>query len=251
MLLALDIGNTNIVAGVFDGEQLLAEKRIETHPVRTDYGTELEHELSAYGANFSGCIIASVVPGTTPALVDWLEREHALKPLLVDHTTCTGIRLATEQPQAVGADRIVNVVALSRLYGVPGMAVDFGTATTFDLVDREAVFHGGIIAPGIGICRDALANRTAKLPLIDLTWPRSVLGNDTVSSMQSGLVLGQVCMVDGLIERIVAEIGEIPHIVATGGLGALIASKSTHIKIYDPQLTIKGLRLIAELNGLN
>jgi type III pantothenate kinase len=152
------------------------------------------------------------------------------------------------EPSAVGADRIVNAVAAKTLFGSPALVIDFGTATSFDYVDAQGSYQGGIIAPGPNVALESLVRNTAKLPRIELAWPRTVIGNGTVPAMQSGAVLGYFCLVEGLIQKVIEEVGPIPHIVATGGLGRLFSERSQVIKTYDPHLTMKGMRIIAEMN---
>lgn len=253
MLLVFDIGNTNIVVGVFSDDRLLFEVRLNTHPGRTldEYDgtltTVLERKLGARPV-FSQAIISSVVPPITPDIIAYITSQYGLEPLVVGPGLKTGLQLKVHEPQSVGADRVVNAVAAKVLFGAPALVIDFGTATTFDLVSAEGAYEGGVIIPGIKVALDSLVSRTAKLPRIELAWPSSVIGKTTVSAMQAGTVVGYGCLIEGLIERFIAEAGPIPHILATGGLGGLFAEHIPKIKRYEPSLTLQGLRLLAELN---
>jgi type III pantothenate kinase len=255
MLLTFDIGNTNIVVGCFQGDKLLFELRLRTESGRTidEYqavlATLLQQKLGAtYG--FKACIISSVVPPVTGDIVRLVREMLKLEPLMVGPGIKTGLQIKISEPSAVGSDRIVNSVAARELFGCPAVVVDFGTATSFDVISAEGNYEGGIIAPGINIALEALVKRTAKLPRIDLTWPKSVVGKSTVGAMQSGVLVGYVCMVDGLVDAVEKEIGEFKHVLATGGLGRVVSEHSQRIKTYDPHLTLKGLRVLAGLNGI-
>lgn len=254
MLLAFDIGNTNIVAGCFSGPELLCEFRLKTDTGRTidEYAALLfpliERKLGC-DLKFSQCLISSVVPPLTQDICALVSRDLAISPLVVGPGIKTGVAIKTAEPAAVGADRIVNSVAVKELFGVPALVVDFGTATTFDFVSRSGSYEGGVIVPGVQISLDGLVRNTAKLPKVELSWPETVIGKSTVAAMQSGSVIGYTCMVDGLIDRITAEVGEVAHIIATGGLGSLFAKHSKRIRGYEPHLTLHGLRIIAELNA--
>jgi type III pantothenate kinase len=253
MLLAIDIGNTNIVVGCFDGERIVAELRFKTDPGRTvdEYAVlffDMLDRRLAKGYRFSSCIISSVVPPVTPDIVRMVEDHLTITPLVVGPGIKTGLPIKLSDPGAVGSDRVVNAVAAKELFGAPALVVDFGTATSFDYVSKEGNYEGGVIAPGVNTSIDALVRNTAKLPRIELLWPKTIVGKSTVSAMQSGSVVGYACLVDGLIDRIVEEVGAIEHIVATGGLGRLFAANSKRIKQFDGQLTLKGMRIIAEMN---
>ena len=255
MLLAFDIGNTNIVVGGFRGAELLFEFRIKTDPGATidQYQAvlfSLFHAKLGSDFKFSSAIICSVVPPVTPELVELCEERLGVKPLVVGPGTKTGLPIKTSDPSAVGADRVVNAVAVKALFGTPALVVDFGTATSFDLVSSEGNYLGGAIAPGPMTALEGLVRNTAKLPKIEMAWPKSLIGNSTTTAMQAGSVAGYLFLVDGLIDGIIAEAGPIEHVVATGGLGRLFSSHSKKIRHYDPHLTLKGTRLIAELNGL-
>lgn len=253
MLLVVDIGNTNIVIGAFRGEELLFEFRLKTDPGRTidEYSALLfgliDRKLGP-GAQFSECVISSVVPPLTNDIVRLVEESFHLSPLVVGPGIKTGLSIKIANPSTVGADRVVNAVAAKVLFGTPALVIDFGTGTTFDYISKEGNYEGGVICPGAFIALDALVRNTAKLPRIEFAWPKSFVGRDTVSAMQAGSVGGYVCMVDGLVDRMVAELGPIEHVVATGGLGRVFSAHSSRIKKYDPHLTLKGMRILAELN---
>jgi type III pantothenate kinase len=254
MLLAFDIGNTNIVVGCFQGEELLTVFRLKTDPERTvdEYaGTLLALFERKFGAGYSfkRCIISSVVPPLTPDIIALVEGMFGISPIVVGPGIKTGLRIMLTDPAAVGADRVVNAVAARELYGTPALVIDFGTATSFDFIDKDGSYKGGIIAPGVRVSLDSLVSHTAKLPRIELSWPERVVGRSTVEAMQSGSVVGYVCMVDGLVERIRGEEGEVPNIITTGGLGDLFHKHCTSgISAHEPNLTLYGLRAIADLN---
>lgn len=255
MLLTFDIGNTNIVVGGFKDSALLFEFRLKTDPQRTvdEYAALLDMLLRqkiGEKLSFSGAVICSVVPPVTPEIARLIEERYAIKPLVIGPGTKTGISIKLAEPAAVGADRVVNAVAAKELFGTPALVVDFGTATSFDLVSVAGNYEGGIIAPGVLTALDALVRNTAKLPRIELAWPKSFIGKNTVQAMQVGAVSGYLAMVDGLIDGIVSEVGPIPHIVATGGLGKLFTEHSRRIKHYDPHLTLRGMVRIAALNDI-
>lgn len=255
MLLVFDIGNTNIVAGAFRGEELLCEFRLQSDTGRTidEYGALISSLFQQHlGEKFSvtGVVITSVVPPLTGDISKVVKQLYGVEPLIVGPGIKTGIALRVTEPASVGADRVVNSVAVRELYGVPALVVDFGTATTFDYVNKSGEYEGGIIAPGVLVSLESLVKKTAKLPRIDLVWPESVVGKNTVSAMQSGILRGYVCMVDGLISQIKQEAGDIHHIIATGGLGEIIIAHSQFVKKYEPALTLQGMRLIASLNGV-
>jgi type III pantothenate kinase len=249
MLLAIDIGNTNIVLGVFKGEQLKGEWRIATSLSRTtdEYGILLldlffTQKLSA--KDITGIVISSVVPPLTPIFEEMSQKYFGRSPLLVTHESRTGLRIRYEQPKDVGADRIVNAAAAFTLYGGPLIVVDFGTATTFCAVSKGGDYLGGAIAPGLMISAEALFARAAKLPKAELLRPKNVICHDTVSSMQAGIIIGYVGLVDELVARMKLEIDGKPFVVATGGLAGLIAPESKTIQKVHPSLTLEGLRII-------
>jgi type III pantothenate kinase len=254
VLLAIDIGNSNIVFGVYRGKELIAHWRVATEPLRTtdEFAMLLSSLFAHQGLGLQevqGAIIASVVPPLTPVFQELCQRYLARVPLVVGTGIKTGVRIRTDNPREVGADRVVNALAAHRLYGGPVIVIDFGTATTFDAVSKEGDYLGGAIAPGIDIAAEALYRRTAKLPRIELVPPPRAIGTNTVHAMQSGLVLGYVGLVEGLVGRLRLELGEGTRVVATGGLATAIAKETRLIEAVNPQLTLEGLRMIWELNN--
>ncbi|MES1205967.1 MAG: type III pantothenate kinase [Pseudomonadota bacterium] len=261
MLLAIDIGNTNIVLGLYDTATkeagpragLRTHFRLETRASRTgdEYAALLSQLFSLSGLTLpdaTAVIVSSVVP---PALspIESLCRDHLGRdPLVVGPGIKTGISILYENPREVGADRIVNAVAAHARWPQGAIVVDFGTATTFDVVTPRAEYAGGIIAPGLIVSADALYSRTAKLPRVEITRPRTAIGKNTVASIQAGLVFGYAGLVDALVTRIRQEIDFTPRVVATGGLAPLVAAESSTIEECDDMLTLDGLRLLYERN---
>ncbi len=253
MLLTIDIGNTNITLGLYEGEQLGPRWRLATDHERMpdELGLQLVGLMSHAGksnSELSGVCLASVVPPLTGRVVDACRRYLEQEPLVVDAGVKTGVRIRYEDPRAVGADRIVDAAAVQRLYGGPACVVDFGTATTFDAISKEGDYLGGAIAPGIGIAAEALFLRTAKLPRVDLQRPPHAIGRNTVHSMQSGLLFGYVALVEGMVKRFRQELGAETKVIATGGLAELIARETDIIEIIAPWLTLDGLRIIWAMN---
>ena len=259
MLLAIDVGNTNIVLGVFEGPRLTQSWRLATLRERTAYelGILVTHLFANTGVpldRVSGIILSSVVPPLTRTMEEMAERYFGHTPLTVDPGTNTGMPVLYSPPSDVGADRVVNGVAAYEAYGratqSPVIVVDFGTATTFDAISGAGEYLGGVICPGIGISADALFQKAARLPRVDVRKPPAVIGDTTVTSMQSGLFFGYVSMVDGIVTRMRAELdrGKRSACIATGGMADIIASETTVIERVDPDLTLQGLRLIWERN---
>jgi len=251
MLLVVDVGNTNTSLGVYEGAELIRHWRLTTVRVRTvdEYGVYARNLFEFAGIDFkaiTGIAVASVVPPLNFVVRRMSEQYFNHSPLFVDHTTDTGMRILYEPPSDVGADRIVDAVAAIHRYGAPCIVVDFGTATTFDAINQQGEYMGGVITPGITISADALFARAARLPRVEIKRPQAVIGSSTVGSMQSGLYYGYVGLVDGILRRMTTELNGSPHIVATGGLAPLIAKGSELIETVDDTLTLEGLRLIYE-----
>jgi type III pantothenate kinase len=252
MLLALDVGNTNITIGVFDGKTLLRTLRITTKLPRTsdEYGVLLKNLMRDNEIDpekIHAAIISSVVPAVMYSLRNGLYKYLHVEPLVVEPGVKTGIRIVTDHPAQIGADRIVDAVGAYEKYGGPVLVIDFGTATTYDLVDEKGQFLSGITAPGIRTAGQALWQDAAKLPEIEIKKPKSILAKETISSMQAGLVYGQIGQTEYIVEKVREESGFADlKVVATGGLGAMIAAETDKIDIYDANLTLDGMRLIYE-----
>jgi type III pantothenate kinase len=250
-LLVVDLGNTNIVLGVYHGEELVNSWRLATARERTadEYGI-LARQLigDAMHASLEGAIVASVVPPLNSAISFMIRKYFGIDPLFVEPGVKTGIAIHVDNPQEVGADRIVNCAAAHDRYGGPTVIVDFGTATTFDVVTANAEFIGGVIAPGLNISAEALFARAARLPRVDIRRPDRVIGTNTVVNMQSGIYFGYLGLVDGILARVKLEVPELRRVVATGGLASLFAEESEHIDDVDPELTLKGLKIIYDRN---
>ncbi|MFN8432379.1 MAG: type III pantothenate kinase [Anaerolineales bacterium] len=253
MLLTIDIGNTNLTLGLYEGNTLGAHWRLSTDHNRMpdEYGLQFLGVLQNAGKtikDIQGVSVASVVPPLTGRVVQACHEYLKLEPLVVDAGVKTGIKIRYEDPKAVGADRVCDAVAVMKLYGGPACVVDFGTATTFNAVTRDGEYLGGAITAGINLAAEALYTRAAKLPRIDLQVPPSVIGRNTVHAMQSGLLFGYVSMVEGMVNRFRAELGSDMKVVATGGLSEVVAHETKVIDIIAPWLTLEGLRLIWEMN---
>ncbi len=253
MLLAIDVGNTNVTLGLYEGDKLNPHWRLATDHNRMpdEYGLQLLGLLQNAGKSIkdlTGISLASVVPPLTQRVVQACREYLKQEPLVVDTGIKTGIRIRYEDPKAVGADRVCDAVATLRLYGGPACIVDFGTATTFNALTKDGEYLGGAITAGINLAADALFTHAAKLQRIDLQRPPSVIGRNTVHAMQSGLLFGYVSMVEGMVARFRSELGSDMKVVATGGLAESIAQETKVIDVLAPWLTLDGLRIIWELN---
>ena len=257
MLLAIDVGNTNIVLGVFEGDALIESWRLATLRERTSdeigiwVGQLFEHRAIDAG-KITGIVMGSVVPPLTGTFMQMAQRYFGLTPLNVDSTVDTGMPILYKRPEEVGADRILNGVAAYRLFGrerrLPLIVVDFGTATTFDAISGHGEYLGGIICPGVQISADALFQRAARLPRVDLRKPCQLIGRSTVEAIESGLYYGYVGLVDSLVRRMRDELGKNALCIATGGLAGIIAPEVPLIEHVDPDLTLQGLRMVWERN---
>jgi type III pantothenate kinase len=253
VLLALDAGNSNITIGAFEGQRLLSQWRLRTVHEQTadEWGILLRNLFSPAGLEIGaidGIIIASVVPPIDSTLAFMTERYFGTAAMFVTPRTDIGLAIRYDNPNEVGADRLCNGVAGFYKYGGPCIVVDMGTTINFDVISRDGEYLGGAIAVGIGIAIEALFARTARLPLVDFGAPKQVIGTNTVASMQSGLYYGAIGMIDGIVERIVAELGADTKVIATGGQARMIVSGSRYLKIVDDHLTLEGLRMIWDRN---
>ena len=275
MLLAIDIGNTQTVIGLFaaPGDELASEPdgnsaapnaveadlvdhwRIATNAERTsdEHALVVQEFLGFHGFSFdddvSGIAISSVVPRSTAAFREMTEKYFGFRPVVIEPGVRTGMPILTENPREVGADRIANAVAALALFGGPAIVIDFGTATTYDAISAKGEYLGGVIAPGVEISLDALYTRAAALRRVELVEPRSIIGRTTVESIQAGAIFGFAGQVDGICGRLVTELGGAPHVVATGGLAELIAPHTSSIQRVEPWLTLHGLRLVFARNA--
>ena len=253
MLLTVDVGNTNTVLGIFEDKELIKSWRVKTDPRTTADELWLQFSALVSGYTLTGLSICSTVPATLRELRTMINTYFAELPTtIVEPGTKTGVQLLVDNPKEIGADRIVNTLAAHTLYGGPAIVVDFGTSTNLDVVSPKGEFLGGSLAPGIEISVDALASRAAQLHKVELIRPKSVIGKNTVEALQSGTIFGFAGQVDGLVDRITAELAqdydEAPTVIATGGLAPLIIGVAETIDEYEPDLTLIGLRLIHEKN---
>ncbi|HXS93453.1 MAG TPA: type III pantothenate kinase [Candidatus Limnocylindrales bacterium] len=249
MLLALDAGNSNITIGAFEGAELVRQWRLRTVPEQTsdEWGILLRNLFQPADldiAKVDGMIISSVVPPIDQTLALMAERYFKTQAMFVGPRTDLGLTIRYDNPNEVGADRLVNGVAGFYKYGGPCVVVDLGTTINFDVISRDAEYLGGAIAVGIGIAIDALFKKTARLPMVEFRPPKSVIGTNTVASMQSGLYYGAIGMIDGILERTIAELGPHTKVIATGGQARMIVTGSRYMKIVDEHLTLEGLQMI-------
>jgi type III pantothenate kinase len=254
MLLAIDVGNTETVVGVFRDEDLAWRWRMATVPERTAdelallFGGFLRQQDLSFDRNVTGVVLSSVVPSATQALREMVGRYFRFEPVVVEPGVKTGVPVLTDNPKEVGADRIVNALAAFTRYGGPCVVVDFGTATTFDCVSERGEYVGGAIAPGLQLAARALFEHAARLPLVELVAPQAAIGTNTVESVQSGLIFGYAALIDGMVERIAKELGQ-PTVVATGGLASVVIEECRTVDHHEPWLTLEGLRLVFEKNA--
>jgi len=253
MLLAIDIGNTNVTYGVFDGEELRATWRMATNvnQMADEYAALLinllQHKDIAV-PDIKDITIASVVPPLTTTFTDLSERYFSSSPLIIGAGVKTGVKIRFDNPKEVGPDRIANAAAAHHLYKGPVIIIDVGTATTFDVVSREGEWMGGAVAPGIATAAEALFSRTALLPRVELIHPKQAIGTSTITAMQSGIVFGYAGLIKEIVERTQKEISEKAQVVATGGYASLMAEETNIIDIMNPDITLIGIRLIYEMN---
>ncbi|MFC1892998.1 type III pantothenate kinase [Chloroflexota bacterium] len=252
MLLAVDIGNTEINLGVFNDDKLQATWHVSTgiHRTADEYAVLFLNLLqrSPTGSDIDGVAMCSVVPPLTAILEELCQRYLHLSPLVVGAGIKTGVHIRMDNPREVGADRIVNAAAAHHLYGGSVIIIDLGTATTFDVVSKEGDYMGGAIAPGIRTSAEGLFMRAAMLPRVEMVRPNRVIGTNTIAAMQSGIVFGYVALIDGMVARIQEELGEPARVVATGGFAEAIATETSVVNVVNPDLTLVGLRLIYQMN---
>ncbi len=251
MILALDVGNTHVVIGLFQGKELLASWRLQSDRLRTvdEYALEMLALLGSAqkkAKDIRQVVICSVVPPLTRVFSKLASKYFSVNPTIVNATDDLGIKVRVDDPRTVGPDRVVNALATKELYGAPAIVVDFGTATTFDILSSDGAYEGGLISPGLIISASALFDRAAMLPNIELRRPTTLIGKNTVDAMMSGIIYGYVGLVDGILKRLLETLGQETNVIATGGLAALIADESQYISQVVPELTLSGLRLIAE-----
>jgi type III pantothenate kinase len=254
MLLAVNVGNTNTVLGVFRSSELMWQWRISTQRERTAdelavvFGGLLAQQELSFTKQITGVVISSVVPTNTQALREMVTTYFSFPPVVVEPGTRTGMPILIDNPREVGADRIVNALAAFDRYGGPCIVIDFGTATTYDVVSQKGEFIGGAIAPGIQVSNRSLATATARLPQVELHTPRSAIGRSTVEAIQSGLVYGTAAETEGMIARMRGELGAAVRVVATGGLAPIVSPHCASIDEFDEWLTLRGLRLVFDRN---
>lgn len=254
MLLAIDIGNTNVVLGVYDKEKLVENWRVGTNTrITPDEYAMIFKDLFGFAAldfaQISGVIISAVVPPLLPVMIEMSRKYFRIEPMVVTYKLKTGITIRYDNPKEVGADRIVNAAAAYKLFGGPLIIVDFGTATTFCAITKNGEYLGGAICPGMKISAEALFQRASKLPRVELVRPPSVIGSDTISAMQAGIIYGYAGLVDGIVERMKKELSPDARVVATGGLAELVAPETKTIQEIKPHLTLDGLRLLYYTNS--
>jgi len=253
MLLAIDVGNTNVTVGVFEGEKLKASWRLapDVNRLADEYGVLMMNLLAHEGIGgeqIDAAVMVSVVPDLEPVFESVCRRYFSVRPLMVSAGVRTGLRILYDSPREVGADRVADAVAAIRLYGPPLIVVDLGTGTVFDAISGAGDYVGGAIAPGLGIAAEALFQRAAKLYRVELARPKSAIGRNTVAAVQSGVIFGYVGLVEGIVRRFKEELGEEAKVVATGGWAELMAQETDVIDVVDPNLTLMGLRFIYEMN---
>ena len=253
MLLAIDVGNTNITLGVFEGEELKASWRLaaDVNRLRDEYGVLMVNLLEHEGIGpeqIDAAVMASVVPDLDPVFEAVCRRYFGVQPLMVGAGVRTGLRILYDSPRDVGADRVADAVAAIKLYGKPLILVDLGTATVFDAISKEGDYLGGAIAPGLVIAAEALFQRAARLYRVELATPASTIGRNTVAAVQAGVIFGYVSLVEGIVRRFKEELGEEAKVVATGGWAELVAQETDVIDVVDTDLTLTGLRFIYEMN---
>ena len=253
MILAIDIGNTNIVIGCIENDNVLFTERVATDASKTEleYVVEFKALLDLYSIpkdNITGGIISSVVPPLNMIITSALKKFFNIEPMLVGPGIKTGLNILMDNPAAVGADLIVNAVAGMKYYGAPLIMIDMGTATTVSVLDTNKNYIGGMITPGVRVSLDSLVNRTSQLPRIALEAPKKIVGKNTIDCMKSGMIIGQAAMMDGMIDRIYDELGYTMPTVATGGLAGCVIPHCKHDIIIDNELTLKGLAIIYEKN---
>jgi type III pantothenate kinase len=253
MLLAIDVGNTNVTLGVFEGEELKARWRLapDVNKLADEYGVLMVNLLAHEGIGceqIDAAVMVSVVPDLDPVFESVCRRYFSVRPLMVSAGVRTGLRILYDSPREVGADRVADAVAAIKLYGPPLIVVDLGTGTVFDAISKDGDYVGGAIAPGLGIAAEALFQRAARLYRVELARPKSAIGRNTVAAVQSGVIFGYVGLVEGIVARFKEELGEEAKVVATGGWAELVAQETDVIDVVDTNLTLMGLRFIYEMN---